>query len=109
MIKIGIIGVGGVAQEMHLPYLTATEGGGVPGIEVVAICDVVKPLVEAVGKRYSIDWTYTDYSEMLRQSEIDAVAVLTSQVDHPAACIDFNECWKTCFRREASGTKRGKG
>ena len=97
MIKIGIIGVGGVAQEMHLPYLTATEGGGVPGIEVVAICDVVKPLVEAVGKRYNIDETYTDYNEMLRQSEIDAVAVLTSQVDHPAACIDSMNAGKHVF------------
>ena len=97
MVRIGVIGVGGVAQEMHLPYLTATEGGGIPGIEVIAICDVVKPLVEAVGKRYNIDETYTDHNEMLRKSEIDAVAVLTSQVDHPQACIDSMNAGKHVF------------
>jgi predicted dehydrogenase len=88
MIRIGIVGCGGIAQIMHLPYLTSTEGGGVPGIEVVAVCDVVKKLVEAIATRYNIEQFYTDYREMLRKSEIDAVAVLTRHETHAEICID---------------------
>jgi len=88
MIRIGVVGCGGIAQVMHLPYLTGTEGGGVPGIEVVAVCDVMKELAEAVGKRYHIGEVYTDYRDMLKKSAIDAVAVLTRHETHAEISID---------------------
>ncbi|UCH70730.1 MAG: Gfo/Idh/MocA family oxidoreductase, partial [Candidatus Bathyarchaeota archaeon] len=97
MIRIGVVGCGGIAQVMHLPYLTAAEGGGVPGIEVVAVCDVMKRLVEAIGKRYHIEEVYTDHKDMLKKSEIDAVAVLTRHETHAEICIDAMNDGKHVF------------
>lgn len=88
MIRIGVVGCGGIAQIMHLPYLTATEGGGIPGIEVVAVCDVIGELAEAIGRRYNIREVYTNYRNMLKKSAIDAVAVLTRHETHAEICIE---------------------
>jgi len=97
MIRIGVVECGGIAQVMHLPYLTAAEGGGVPGIEVVAVCDVIRRLVEAIGKRYHIEEVYTDHRDMLKKSEIDAVAVLTRHETHAEICIDVMNDGKHVF------------
>src|SRR3972149_5668480 len=97
MIKIGVVGCGGIAQVMHLPYLTGTEGGGVPGIEVVAVCDVVKELAEAVAERYHIKEAYTDHNDMLKKSDIDAVAVLTRHETHAEISIDAMNQGKHVF------------
>lgn len=97
VIRIGVVGCGGIAQVMHLPYLTATEGGGVPGIEVVAVCDVIKELGEAIGKRYHIKEVYTDHRDMLKKSAIDAVAVLTRHETHAEISIDAMNGGKHVF------------
>jgi predicted dehydrogenase len=97
MIKIGVVGCGGIAQVMHLPYLTGTEGGGVPGIEVVAVCDVLKELAEAVAERYHIKEAYTDHKDMLNKSDIDAVAVLTRHETHAEISIDAMNQGKHVF------------
>lgn len=97
MVKIGFMGLGLIAQLMHLPYLTATEGGGVPGAEVVAIYDVVPPLVEAIGKRYHIEGQYTDYNEFLERDDIEAVVILTPSTEHARCCIDALNAGKHVF------------
>ncbi len=97
MIKIGVVGCGGIAQVMHLPYLTGTEGGGVPGIEVVAVCDVIKELAEAVGARYHIREAYTDYSDMLNKSDVDAIAILTRHETHAEIAIEAMNHGKHVF------------
>lgn len=96
LIKIGVVGCGFIAQNMHLPYLTATEGGGVPGIKVVAVCDIVKELAEAVAKRYNIAEAYVDHKAMLEEADIDAVAILTTG-DHTKLCVDSMNAGKHVF------------
>jgi predicted dehydrogenase len=96
LIKIGVIGCGFIAQIKHLPYLTGTEGGGVPGITVVAVCDIVKDLAEAMAQRYNIPEVYVDYHDMLDKSDIDAVAVLT-EGDHTQFCVDAMNARKHVF------------
>ncbi len=97
MIKIGVVGCGGIAQVMHLPYLTGTEGGGVSGIKVVAVCDVLKELAEAVAERYHISEAYPDYTDMLNKSDIDAVAILTRHETHAEISIDAMNQGKHVF------------
>jgi predicted dehydrogenase len=87
MVKIGVIGCGIIAQIMHLPYLTGTEGGGVPGAEVVAVCDVAEEVAKEMARRYHIEEVYVDYKDMLRTSDIDAVFILTPQEVHAKTCI----------------------
>jgi len=88
LIKLGIIGLGGIAQVMHLPYLTGVEGGGIPGIEVQAISDINGALAKAVGKRYHIQRVFSDYKNMLKSCDLDAIAVLTGGATHAPICID---------------------
>ena len=52
MKKIAIIGVGGVARYAHLPSYKSND------IEVVALCDINKNLLEEVGKEFQIKKLY---------------------------------------------------
>ena len=70
-LRIGVIGVGGIARSVHLPSLN-----DIPGAEVVALCDLVEQRAIDQASRYSIPRTYTLYREMLRREELDAVFVL---------------------------------
>jgi predicted dehydrogenase len=96
VVKVGVIGCGFIAQDMHLPFLTGTEGGGIPEIEVVAVCDIVEELTEAIAQRYNIAEVYLDHRAMLEKSDIDAVAILTTG-DHTELCVDAMNAGKHVF------------
>lgn len=70
--KVGVVGLGMVAQIMHLPYLKET-----PGVEVAAVCDVSKKLTARAAAHFGVPHAFTDYKEMLKRADIDAVFVLT--------------------------------
>ena len=61
MIRIGIIGTGGMAKY-H-----AQEFGKAPGVKVVACCDVVEERVQKFAQEHKIPAAYTDYRKMLRE------------------------------------------
>lgn len=70
-LRIGVIGAGGIARSVHLPSLRE-----LPGVELVAICDLIEERATAQASRFSIPRTYTLYPEMLRKEKLDAVFVL---------------------------------
>ena len=79
-VRIGLIGTGMVAQVMHLPHLSE-----LPELfEVAALCDLSPGTVQAVGAKYGIRHTFSDYREMLEQADLDAVMVLTLDHARPA-------------------------
>lgn len=71
-IRIGVIGLGAVAQMMHLPHLYDMDE-----FELVALADVSAETLEAVSDYYHIaaDARYTDYRELVRRSDLDAVLI----------------------------------
>jgi len=71
--RLGVIGCGTIAQIMHIPNILDT-----PGLELVAISDVYKPVLNAVGDRYNVARRFTDYHELLAQDDIDAVVICHS-------------------------------
>ena len=71
-IRVGVIGLGMVAQIMHLPYLKEMEE-----FEIVGVCDASALLTEKVGEFYSVDFRCTDYRELVESDRVDAVLVLT--------------------------------
>lgn len=85
-LRVGIIGLGEVAQIVHLPILTALADR----FEVAALCDVSPGLLDAVGERYGIARRYADAHELVAQPDLDAVFVLNSDEYHAehtiAAC-----------------------
>jgi predicted dehydrogenase len=81
-LKIGIIGIGEVAQIVHLPVLESLSDR----FETSAICDVSPQLLELIGERYRVDRVFTDANELCRQEDLDAVLVLSSDEYH-ADCV----------------------
>lgn len=81
--KVGLIGLGAVAQVVHLPVLR-----GLPAhFEVVAGCDVSMPLAQAVGERYAIPQVYSSQDELLANEALDVVAVLNVDEYHAESTI----------------------
>lgn len=68
-VRIGIVGMGTIAQTIHLPILSK-----LPEAEIVAACDVDLNKATSVAKKYGIPRCYDNYEDML-QKEDDIVAV----------------------------------
>lgn len=85
IIKIGIIGCGGIANIKHMPALKK-----VGGCELVAFCDIIKERAEKAAKEFGTPdaKVYTDYKELLRDPEIEVVHVLTPNRAHSFITVD---------------------
>ena len=81
-IKIGLIGAGGIAQT-HMRALKEVEG-----IEVVAVCDLIKERAESTARKYGVPHIFTNYHDVLAMDEIEAVSVVTYNQAHCAPTVD---------------------
>ncbi len=76
-VKIGVVGLGWVAQVVHLPILLK-----LPEAEVVAICDRDRARARLVAEKFGLRNVYTDLNQMLEKQELQAVIVCTSTDTH---------------------------
>lgn len=76
-VKIGLIGLGEVAQLMHLPLLADDQR-----FEIAAVTDVSPTLTEYVAKRYSVPKTPGSALELIADPHLDAVMILTPDILH---------------------------
>ncbi|MCQ2445702.1 MAG: Gfo/Idh/MocA family oxidoreductase, partial [Clostridia bacterium] len=85
IVKIGIIGCGGIANGKHMPSLKQ-----VPGVEMVAFCDIIPERAEKAAKEYGVPGAkvYTDYKELLKDQEIEVVHVCTPNREHSQITVD---------------------
>ena len=85
IVKIGIIGCGGIANGKHMPSLK-----NIPNVEMVAFCDIVPTRAEKAKAKYGTAdaKVYTDYKELLKDPEIEVVHVLTPNREHAQITID---------------------
>ena len=83
-INVGIIGLGEVAQIIHLPILQSLSDR----YRIRALCDISPGLLQAVGDRYGIDHSarYDDPFALVQRADLDAVFVLNSDEYH-AECV----------------------
>lgn len=70
--RIGVVGVGAIAQLAHLPALAKLRG-----VEVVALCDNDGPKAAALAERFAIRDVFTDMEDLLAGDTMDAVIVAT--------------------------------
>jgi predicted dehydrogenase len=68
--RIAMIGLGGVAERIHLPALAA-----VPGVEVTAACEPDAARRAAMGAKFKIAQLFADAESMLRASPADIVVI----------------------------------
>lgn len=84
MLRIGVIGLGEVAQVVHLPVLTA-----LPELfEVRSGCDLSPTLRTEVGDRFAIPARYDSAGDLVAAGDLDAVLVLNSDEYHAEAVVD---------------------
>jgi predicted dehydrogenase len=81
-VKVAIVGCGGIANQKHMPSLKANSDKA----ELVAFCDIIEERAQKAAKEFGTPGAkvYTDYQEMLKDSEvlIDVVHVCTPNVVH---------------------------
>ena len=85
IVKVGIIGCGGIANGKHMPSLSA-----IPNVQMVAFCDLIEERAKKAAEKYGTPdaKVYTDYKELLKDKEIEVVHVLTPNKSHAAISID---------------------
>ena len=76
-VKVGIVGLGWVAQVVHLPILLKLQEA-----EVVAVCDRDKSRARLVAEKFGIRRIYTDVHLMLEQEDLSSIIVSTSTDQH---------------------------
>jgi predicted dehydrogenase len=82
-LKIGLIGTGGIVRVAHLnPGWLA-----VPDVEIVAACDVNEKAAQKLADDFKIPHVFTDFREMLKIKELDAVDICTPNRVHTPAVI----------------------
>ena len=91
VLKIGIIGCGGIANGKHMPALKTVEG-----VEMVAFCDIIKERAEKAAEEFGTPdaKVYEDYKELLKDESIDVIHVCTPNRSHSFITIDSLEAGK---------------
>jgi predicted dehydrogenase len=77
-VKVGVIGLGEVAQITHLPILRSLS----QQFEIAALCDISPQLLNVLGEEYQVHNLYTDAIELTKQNDLDLVMVLNSDEYH---------------------------
>ena len=77
-VRVGIIGTGGIANHHAKTYEP------IEGIEIVAVCDIVKKKALQYAERWGVPKknVFTSYNKMLEMGEINAVSVCTYNQAH---------------------------
>ena len=81
--KIGIIGLGGIAQLVYLPII-----GKLKTAEISAVADIKKNQLKNVADKFNIGERYSDYRELLKKSDVEAVIIATPTDTHKQIAID---------------------
>ncbi|MDR6998897.1 Gfo/Idh/MocA family oxidoreductase [Neobacillus niacini] len=76
-VKVGIVGLGRLGR-LHAENLAFR----IPNCELSAVCSVIPEEVEQVQKDWNIPYAYTNYDEMLKNKELDAIFIASPSGFH---------------------------
>ena len=80
-LKMGIIGVGGIAQGRHIPAYQKLE----EKVELIAVHDIDVERAKEVSRRYNIPQVFENYQDLF--AAVDAVTICTPNKFHAEAAI----------------------
>ncbi|MFN3422824.1 MAG: Gfo/Idh/MocA family protein, partial [Armatimonadota bacterium] len=75
-IRVGLIGVGSIAQAAHIPSLKSL------GVTIVAVADAVEERAKQIAEQHGIPNAYGDYRQLLKRDDVDAVVISTPTSTH---------------------------
>lgn len=106
-VRVGIIGCGGIATNKHMPSLSLIEE-----VEMVAFCDIILSRAEEAKEAFGTKDAkiYKDYKQLLKDTSIDVVHVLTPNRSHSFITVDALESGKhvMCEKPMAINTKEAQ-
>ena len=90
-VKYGIIGLG-FFGEMHAEVLSRMAG-----VELSAVCTRRPGRLKDIAGQFNIPKIYTDYRELLRDDDIEAVSIVTHINDHKDITVEALNAGKSVF------------
>lgn len=81
--KIAVIGCGTIANSAHIPAYIKNEKA-----EIKYFCDILPERAEAAVEKYQCGIAVTDYHDVLKDAEVEAVSICTPNNVHAAIAID---------------------
>jgi len=103
-VRVGIVGAGLVSDSHAQGYLEHNDA------EIVAVCDLNREIAELKAEMWGARKVYTDFDEMLRDSEINAVDIMTPPYFHHDMVIKAADAGKhvNCEKPFCSSVREGK-
>ncbi|MBR5508383.1 MAG: Gfo/Idh/MocA family oxidoreductase [Clostridia bacterium] len=85
MVRIGIIGVGGIVQGVHIKELSECDD-----VKITAICDINRDTLHKVGDQLGIEdeYRFENYNDLINCEIVDAVEICTPNYLHIKMAID---------------------
>ncbi|MEG1441230.1 MAG: Gfo/Idh/MocA family oxidoreductase [Oscillospiraceae bacterium] len=80
-IRVGIVGAGSIS-ELHLKGYNKLDN-----VEIVAVCDINEERAKEYSEKNGISGVYTDYNEMIKNSDLDAIDITAWNNAHCGAAI----------------------
>jgi predicted dehydrogenase/threonine dehydrogenase-like Zn-dependent dehydrogenase len=91
-IGVGLVGAGNLARWAHLPNLKKT-----PGVHLRAIQSASGARGKSYAVRFGADYCATDYAEILKDPEIQAVLIVSRNQQHAAQALAALHAGKHVF------------
>jgi predicted dehydrogenase len=103
LLRVGVIGLG-MGRNHVAAYQTH------PGCKVVAVADLIAPLLKEMADKYGVEKRYNSGEEMLAQEKLDIVSVATPNDTHKALTIRAFEagCHVLCEKPMALSADEGR-
>ena len=74
--KLGIVGLGGIAQIIHLPILSKMDD-----VEITGVCDSDISKCKSIASRYGIKKCYKDVDKMLEENPDMSAVIIAAQTN----------------------------
>lgn len=75
--RIGLLGLGAIAQVVHLPIIH-----GMPGVTLAGVCDVDRAKASAIAGRFGIPRIYSNDDEVFADPDLDGIVICTPSYLH---------------------------
>ncbi len=98
-IKIGAIGLGRLGFQ-HAHNLRFS----IPGVELVALCDMNQEKLDQTAAQWGIPYTYTDFDAMIQNPELNAIAITSPSHLHTVQIARALERGLHVFSEKPLGT-----
>jgi predicted dehydrogenase len=99
-VRVGVVGCGVIANNTYLPGIAGMS----EKVELVAVCDVQRPLAQRAAEKYGAREVYDEYEQLLTRAPIDAVVVLTNIQSHAPNVLAALQAGKHVYTEKTMAT-----